>query len=77
MNSVNNDNEDFEKLKVIKTYFSKYFSVLSEEMREKLLKLKITKEDLKCILKRIAFLPEDKQKMFIEELSMDNEENDI
>ncbi len=79
LNSLDNDNKefDFEKLDVIKTYFSKVYSVLSEEVRDKLLNLKITKEELKCILKRIAFLPKDKQIMFIEELSREDEEDHL
>ena len=73
MNSIeDNDEFDFEKLDIIKNYFSKIFNVLSEEIREKLLKLNVSKEELKSILKRIAFLPEEKQEMFIEEFSKDS-----
>jgi hypothetical protein len=65
----NNDDElDFEKLDVIKRYFSRVFTVLSRQMREDLLKLDISKEELKKISKRIAFLPEEKQKEFLQEL---------
>ena len=70
MNSIeNNDEFDFEKLDIIKSYFSKVFSVLSKDIREELLKLNVSKTELKSILKRIAFLPEEKQRMFLEELS--------
>ncbi len=75
MNSIeDNDGFDFEKLDIIKNYFSKIFSVLSEDIRDKLLKLKVSKEDLKSILKRIAFLPEEKQRLFIGELLKDIDE---
>lgn len=67
--SENNDDElNFEKLEIVKRYFSRIYTVLSDEMRKKLLNLDISKKELKSISKRIAFLPEEKQKEFLEEL---------
>lgn len=71
-----NDNFNFEKLKIIKNYFSRIFNVLPKDIREDLLKLNLSKEELKSILKKIAFLTEEKQRMFLEEISnnLKNEE---
>ena len=69
MNALGNDDDfNFEKLKIIKKYFSRIYTVLSDEMRNKLLNLDISKKELKNISKRIAFLPDKKQKEFLEEL---------
>ncbi len=69
MNTLGNDDDfNFEKLEIIKRYFSRIYTILSDEMRKKLLNLEISKKELKSISKRIAFLPEEKQKDFLEEL---------
>ncbi|TXT54722.1 MAG: hypothetical protein BAJALOKI1v1_2120002 [Promethearchaeota archaeon] len=64
----NNDDLEIERLEIIKRYFSRIYTVLPEEMRTRLLKLDISKDELKSILKRIAFLPKKKQQDFLEEL---------
>lgn len=69
----NRDSFDFEKLDVIQRYFSKIFTVLSKDVRDDLLKLKVSKKEFKEIVKSIAFLPENKQKDFLREI-LDNED---
>ncbi|MFO7795640.1 MAG: hypothetical protein ACQERB_01855 [Promethearchaeati archaeon] len=75
MNSTGNrDKFDFEKLDIIKRYFSRRYTVVSKDVREILLKLEVSKKELKEILKAIAFLPEEKQKEFLSELIDENED---
>jgi len=75
LNSTGNrDKFDFEKLDIIKRYFSRIYSVISKDVRNSLLKLDVSKKELKEILKAIAFLPEDKQKEFLKELMDENED---
>lgn len=70
MDIITKDNsKDFEKVDVVKKYFSREFSVLSKEVREIFINLKLSPEEKKSVLKELAFLPEDKQKDFLEELS--------
>ena len=64
-----NDNNDFEKLEIVKKYFARIFNVLSKEVREKLLKLDFSEKELKKIKKELLFLPEEKQKKYLEELA--------
>jgi len=64
----NRDSFDFEKLDVIQRYFSKIFTVMSKDVRDDLLKLKVSKKEFKEIVKSIAFLPENKQKDFLREI---------
>jgi len=75
LNSTGNrDKFDFEKLDIIKRYFSRRYTVVSKDVREILLKLDVSKKELKEILKAIAFLPEEKQKEFLSELIDENED---
>ncbi len=69
MISINNNNsaKDLEDIKVVKKYFSRIFSVLSKEIREKLLKLDISEEKKKLIAKELAFLSKKKQKKYLDE----------
>ena len=70
---INNDeNGGFEKLDVVKRYFYRIFTVLSKDVRELLMKLKLPKDELKEVKKEIAFLSEEKQKDFLKELAKDN-----
>ncbi|MFW9824059.1 MAG: hypothetical protein ACFFE4_14030 [Candidatus Thorarchaeota archaeon] len=62
------NNEEIEKIPEIKKYFSKIFTVLSKEMRDKLMELNLPKEKLKKIKKELAFLSKEKQERYINEL---------
>lgn len=65
----NDDNGGFEKTDVVKRYFQRIFTVLSKDIREKLLALNLSKEELKEVKKELAFLPNEMQREFLEELS--------
>jgi hypothetical protein len=62
------DQFEFEKLEVIKRYFSRIYTVLSKEVRDILLKLDVSQKEFKEIMKSLAFLPEEKQKAFLDEI---------
>jgi len=62
-------NSNFEKLEIVKKYFGRIFNVLSKDVRIKLLKLELSETELKEIKNELAFLPEDKQKEFLRELT--------
>jgi len=66
---IKEGNGNFEKLEIVKKYFGRIFNVLSEEVRKKLLKLQLSETELKEIKKELAFLPEEKQKEFLKELT--------
>jgi hypothetical protein len=63
------DNYDFEKNNVIKSYFKRIYTVLDETTRKKLLQLDISTDELRQILKYIAFLPKEKQETYLKELT--------
>jgi len=62
------DEETFEKYQLVKKYFSRIFSILSKDIRQKLLELNLTTEELNEIKKEIAFLSEAQQKEYLREL---------
>lgn len=64
-----NDNDEFEKLEIVKKYFARVFNVLSEEVRERLLKLDFSEKELKKIKKELGFLSDEQQKKYLEELA--------
>ena len=68
----NDENGGFEKLDVIRRYFYRIFTVLSKDVREQLMNLNLSKDELKEVKKELAFLSEDKQKQFLKELAKDN-----
>ena len=70
--SSDENNGGFEKLEVVKKYFHRIFTVLSKEVKEELMKLNLSKDELKEIKKELAFLSEEKQKLFLKELAKDN-----
>ena len=72
---ISNDesNRGFEKLEVVKKYFYRIFTTLSKEVREELMKLNLSKDELKEIKKELAFLSEEKQIEFLKELTGNNE----
>ena len=75
MSLISNDesNGGFEKLEVVKKYFYRIFTTLSKEVREELMKLNLSKDELKEIKKELAFLSEEKQIEFLKELTRNNE----
>ena len=68
-----NDINGFDKIEVIKKYFQRIFNIFSKEVREELLKLEpqLSKEEFKEIKKELAFLPQEKQLEYLEELKED------
>ena len=69
--SSDENNGAFEKLEVVKKYFQRIFTILSKEVREELIKLNLSKDELKEIKKELAYLPEEKQLEFLKELIKD------
>ena len=71
---INNDENEggFEMLDVVKRYLYRIFTVLSKDVREQLLNLNLSKDEIKEIKKELAFLSEEKQKEFLQELAKDN-----
>ena len=70
--SSDENNGGFEKLEVVKKYFHRIFTILSKEVRGELIKLNLSKDELKEIKKELAFLPEEKQIEFLKELAKKN-----
>jgi len=64
---INEDESSFEKYEVVKRYFNRIFNVLSREIRQELLELDLTEEELKEINKELGFLREAQQKQYINE----------
>ena len=70
---INSDeNGGFEKLDAVKRYFYRIFTALSKDVREQLMSLNLSKDELKEVKKELAFLSEEKQKEFLQELAKDN-----
>ena len=67
------DDGDFEKIGVVKKYFSRIYTVLKPDIRERIDELNIPDKKKKKIRKEIAFLSEEKQYEYLEELSNDTE----
>jgi hypothetical protein len=68
----NNENGGFDKLDVVKRYFYRIFTVLSKDIREQLMNLNLSKDELKEVKKELSFLSEEKQKEFLKELAKNN-----
>jgi len=64
------DENGFDTLDVIKKYFQQIFNIFSKDVREELLNLepKLSKDEFKEIKKELAFLPQEKQLEYLEEL---------
>jgi len=60
--------KDSEDIRVVKKYFSRIFTVLSKEVREKLKNLNVSEKVKKIVIKDLAFLKEEKQKEYLDEL---------
>ncbi len=68
--NINGDinNKDLEEISEIKKYFSRIFTVLPKEVRERLKNLDISKEKKKILKKEIAFLSKENQMKYLDEL---------
>jgi hypothetical protein len=62
------NNKNFEENKVVKKYFSRIFTVLSKDIREKLMNLNVSEKKRKKIKKELVFLSKEKQKEYLDEL---------
>ena len=71
--TINDDGTTFDKLDLVKRYFSRIFNTLSKEIREEILDLELDKEELKEIKKELAFLPEEKQVEYLKELKTEKQ----
>jgi hypothetical protein len=72
---ISDDENNFEKFEIVKRYFARIFNVLSKEIRQDLLNLDLTEDELKDVKQELGFLPEDQQKKFIKELIENRKEN--
>jgi len=57
-----------EEIDEVKRYFARKYSVLSKEIRERLKQLNISHKKLKSLQKELAFLPEELQHKYLDEL---------
>ena len=62
------NNKNFEENKVVKKYFSRIFTVLTKDIREKLMNLNVSEKKRKKIKKELVFLSKEKQKEYLDEL---------
>jgi len=69
------ENRELEDIPEIKKYFSRIYTILSKEIREKLRDLNLSKEKKKKIKKELAFLSKDKQIEYLDELIRLNNHN--
>ncbi|MHA2035513.1 MAG: hypothetical protein ACW98X_03710 [Promethearchaeota archaeon] len=63
------DDKDPEDIPEIKKYFSKIYTILSKEIRDKLKQLNVSKEKKKKIRRELAFLPKTKQIEYLDEFN--------
>jgi len=64
------DRDNFDKIDVVKKYFSKEFSILSGEIRERLKSIEIPKKEKEELLRELAFLTKKRQREIIEYLEL-------
>jgi hypothetical protein len=62
------ENRDLEDIPEIKKYFSRIYTILSKEIRDKLKDLKLPKQKKKRIKRELVFLSKDKQIEYLDEL---------
>lgn len=58
--------KDEKDKKLVKEYFSKIFAVLSKDLREQIINLKISKKEKRDLLEELAFLTKEEQVRYIE-----------
>ena len=69
MEKITDDlDNNFEEINVVRKYFARIFTVLSNEIREKLINANISEKVKKILLKDLAFLTEEKQNEYLDEL---------
>ena len=69
MEKITDDlDNNFEEIKVVRKYFARIFTVLSHEIREKVINANISEKVKKILLKDLAFLTEEKQNEYLDEL---------
>ena len=59
--------KDLEEIPEIKKFLSRIYTVLSKDIRDRLKKLKVSKEKMRKIRKELAFLPKKKQIEYLDE----------
>lgn len=64
----NTKNKDLEETPEIKKYFSRVFTVMPKEIRDRLKYLDIPKEKKKILKNKVAFLSEKNQIKYLDEL---------
>lgn len=62
------NNKDFEEINAVKKYFARIFTILSKEVRNKLMNLNVSEERRKEIKKELGFLSKEKQREYLDEL---------
>lgn len=66
--SDSRETNNLEDKETLKRYFLREFTVLPSNIREELINLDISKKKLKKLKKELAFLPEEQQNEYIDEL---------
>ncbi|MBY8984245.1 MAG: hypothetical protein KGD65_04185 [Candidatus Lokiarchaeota archaeon] len=61
------NNKDLEEIPEIKRFFSRIYTVLSKDIRDRLKQLKVSNEKKKKIRRELAFLPKQKQVEYLDE----------
>ena len=62
------NSKDFEEINAVKKYFARIFTILSKEVRDKLMNLNVSEEKRKTLKKELAFLSKERQKEYLDEL---------
>ena len=62
------NSKNFEETKAVKKYFARIFSVLSKEVRDKLMSLIVSEEKRKALKKELAFLSKERQNEYLDEI---------
>ena len=71
---MNGDNQnrtadfDFENNSIVKKYFSRIFTTMKSDIRKKLNELDLDEEKKKKIKRELAFLPQEKQREYLDEI---------
>ena len=62
------NSKNFEETNAVKKYFARIFTILSKEVRDKLMNLNVSEEMRKTLKKELAFLSKERQKEYLDEL---------
>ena len=65
---ISDDNIDIEKIGIVKKYFSRIFTTLNPDIRAKLNNLDVSEKKKKKLKRELAFLSDEKQKEYIDEI---------